>query len=485
MTETGVNKLLRELTTLPHEAEWVEFKCNYANPDEIGEYLSAIANAAALHRKERGYVVWGVDDITHKVVGTKFKPRQEKKGNEELENWLGRLLEPRLDFRIHEFEHDGKRVALLEVPAALHTPVRFIGVEYIRVGTYKKKLKDYPEKERTLWAVFRKESFETGVAFQGATADEILALIDYPAFFQLLGQSLPENRSGILDRLARERVIAGLEEGLFNITNLGAILFARPLGDFESLARKAARVVLYKGSSRIETIKEQPGARGYAVGFAGLLGYINDQLPRNEEIGKALRREVRMYPELAIRELVANALIHQDLSLTGTGPMVEIFPDRIEITNPGTPLIDTLRFIDEPPRSRNEALAALMRRMNICEERGSGIDKVIFQVELFQLPAPDFQVTSNHTKVILYAPKRLAEMSQGDRVRACYQHACLCWVSDKSMTNTSVRQRFGIEEKNYPMASRIIAETVKARLVKLADPESRSKRLAKYVPFWL
>lgn len=485
MTETGFNKLLREVTTLPHEAEWVEFKCNYANPEEIGEYLSAIANAAALHRKERGYVIWGVDDTTHKVVGTKFKPRQEKKGNEELENWLARLLEPRLDFRIHEFEHEGKVVVLLEVPSALHTPVRFMDIEYIRVGTYKKKLKDYPEKERTLWAIFRRETFETGLALRGLTADEVIALIDYPSFFQLLGQSLPESRSGILDRLVRERVVMGSGEGLYDITNLGAVLFARRLGDFEPLARKAIRVVLYKGPSRVETIKEQAGSRGYAVGFTGLLTYINDQLPRNEEIGRALRREVRIYPELAIRELVANALIHQDFSLTGTGPMVEVFPDRIEITNPGTPLIDTLRFIDEPPRSRNEILAALMRRMNICEERGSGIDKVIFQVELFQLPAPDFQVTSNHTKVILYAPKKLAEMSQGDRIRACYQHACLCWVSDKPMTNASMRQRFGIEEKNYPMASRIIAEALKAGLIKPADPESKSKRLARYVPFWL
>lgn len=117
-----------------------------------------------------------------------------------------------------------------------------------------------------------------------------------------------------------------------------------------------------------------------------------------------------MYPPLAIRELVANALIHQDFNLTGTGPMIEIFSDRIEITNPGVPLIDTLRFIDEPPISRNEILASLMRRLNICEERGSGIDKVIFQVEMFQLPAPDFQVTSNHTKAILYAPKDLAGM---------------------------------------------------------------------------
>ncbi len=89
-----------------------------------------------------------------------------------------------------------------------------------------------------------------------------------------------------------------------------------------------------------------------------------------------------MFPELAIRELVANALIHQDFSVTGAGPTVEIFDDRIDITNPGEPLVDTQRFLDTPPRSRNEALASLMRRARICEERGSGIDKVVLEVEL-------------------------------------------------------------------------------------------------------
>lgn len=245
------------------------------------------------------------------------------------------------------------------------------------------------------------------------------------------------------------------------------------------------RVIVYKGPNRIETVKEQTGIKGYAVGFEGLLGYLNDQLPRNEQIGQALRREVRMYPEIAIRELVANALIHQDFSLTGTGPTVEIFPDRIEITNPDPPPIDPLRFIDEPPRSRNEALASMMRRLNICEERGSGVDKVIFQVELFQLPAPDFQVTSTHTKAVLYAPKKLAAMDQQDRIRACYQHACLCWVSNKTMTNATLRERFGIAEANAAMASRIIRETVEAGLIKRSDPESKSRKHAKYVPFWV
>lgn len=484
MTPTELQAELDELMALPAETEWVEFKCNNTNPEEIGEYLSAIANAAALHSKEQGYIVWGVDDATHRVVGTTFKPRQVKKGDEELENWLGRLLHPRLDFRIHEVLHEGKPVVIFAVPAALHTPIRFRETEFIRVGTYKKKLKDYPEKERALWAIFQHQSFEQGIAAREVNSDEVLALIDYPTTLELLGQTLPANRTAILERLTKEKVIVPHSGDHYDITNLGAALFAKSLNRFDRLARKAMRVIQYKGQNRVETVKEQTGAKGYAVGFEGLIGYINDQLPRNEEIQRALRREVPMYPEIAIRELVANALIHQDFMLTGTGPMVEIFQDRIEITNPGTPLIDTLRFIDEPPQSRNEALAALMRRLNICEERGSGIDKVVLSVEMFQLPAPDFQVTSNHTKAILFAPKRFADMDRSDRIRACYQHACLCWVSNTLMTNASLRKRFGIEEQNYAMASRIIAETIKVGLVKPADPGSKSKKHAKYVPFW-
>jgi len=124
-----------------------------------------------------------------------------------------------------------------------------------------------------------------------------------------------------------------------------------------------------------------------------------------------------MYPELAVRELLANTLIHQDLSATGQGPMVEIFANRIEFTNPGKPLIDPLRFLDAPPRSRNELFAAFMRRLGMCEEVGSGIDKVVFQVELYQLPAPDFRVQSGHTRVTLFGHRKLSLMAAEDKVR--------------------------------------------------------------------
>jgi ATP-dependent DNA helicase RecG len=96
---------LTELLFLPGECEWVEFKLNQAEPQEIGEYLSALSNAAALHQQAHGYVVWGVEDGTHQVKGTTFQPRRTKgAGNEDLEPWLGRLLSPRIDFRIYEFQ---------------------------------------------------------------------------------------------------------------------------------------------------------------------------------------------------------------------------------------------------------------------------------------------------------------------------------------------------------------------------------------------
>ena len=185
-----------------------------------------------------------------------------------------------------------------------------------------------------------------------------------------------------------------------------------------------------------------------------------------------------MFPELAIRELVANALIHQDLGITGTGVMIEIYTDRMEITNPGKPMIDTNRFIDHSPESRNEALARFMRRINICEERGSGIDKVIHQAEAYQLPAPEFINGDNYTRVKLFATKTLRQMTKTDKVRATYQHCVLKYLSNEYMSNASLRLRFGIEDKNYPQASRIIKQAIEDGLI------TEHENTKTYIPYW-
>lgn len=254
--------LVRELAQLPSEAEWVEFKRGNDDPREIGEYISALSNSAALLGKPSAYLLWGIDDNTHGIVGTAFTPRAAKIGNEELENWLLRLLDPKIDFRFFELAVDGKTVVLLEIDGAFRHPVRFQGYEYIRVGSYKKSLKDFPEKERELWRALDRAPFETGTTVENLTSDEVLKLLDYPSYFDLMDRPLPPTADGILAALEADELIRANNTGRWDITNVGAMLFAKRLEDFPRLRRKAMRVIQYRGGSRLETIKEQEGTKG-------------------------------------------------------------------------------------------------------------------------------------------------------------------------------------------------------------------------------
>lgn len=476
-------ELIGELTALRMETEWVEFKVDNCDPEEIGRLISALANSACLHNKLHGYLVYGVEDDTRRLVGTAFQPSRAKANSEALENWLINRLSPRVDFRTFEVALKGVRLVVFEIDAARQAPISFCRVRWIRIGSSTRKLNDFPEKERKIWESTCVESFEEQIAVFAVEAHEVLDLLEYRSYFELIGIKLPRDKSAILSKLEEEKLVRE-RRGKYDIMNLGALLFARRLKDFDTIERKAPRVVVYPGTDRLNATREQPGNYGYAVGFEGLISYINDQLPGNEEIGQALRKEVKVYPEIAIRELVANALIHQDFSISGTGPLVEIFADRIEVLNPGEPLIDTLRFIDHPPQSRNEKLAHFMRRINVCEERGGGIDKVVDAAEAFQLPAPAFQAEQSFLRATLFKPRPFRTMDKSEKIRACYQHCCLKFVSNDYMTNSSLRGRFRIEKKNYSMVSRIIADAVAEGLVKLHDPDSTSKKHAKYVPYW-
>lgn len=219
--------------------------------------------------------------------------------------------------------------------------------------------------------------FEVGIAKTNLSANDALQLLDYPEYFRLLNRRHPTEGKSVLEQLEQERLVKTEPSGNISITNIEAVLFARRLQDFPRLGRKAVRVLEYSGRDRLRREREHLVERGYAVGFSSIVDYINNRLPQTEVI-TTRRQEQRMYPVEAIRELVANALIHQDFTVSGQGPMIEIFQNRIEFLNPGMPLVDPLRFLDTPPRSRNEAIASLMRRLGFCEEGGTGIDKVDF-----------------------------------------------------------------------------------------------------------
>lgn len=475
--------LIDDLRARSAESVWFEFKRNNSQPEMIGSRCSAISNSARLEGKDFGYMVWGVDDVTHEVVGTDFDPDCEKVGNIILSLWMAQQLQPSIPFHFRAIDHPDGRVVLLEIPATTTAPVAFKSIAYIRIGSATPKLSDYPERHQKLIESLRPYVWEQGIARRYISGDEVLDLLDYTQYFRLTKQPLPDNRVGIFERLLADRLIASDVGNKWNITNLGAILFAARLDEFDpSMARKGTRLVVYDGNNRAATVKHRlDGQKGYAAGFQGLVDYINGLIPKNEHIGSALRVATPLFPELAVRELIANALIHQDMTITGAGPQIELFSDRMEITNPGRPLVRPDRMIDLPPRSRNEELASLMRRMGLCEEQGSGLDKVIAQVEVFQLPPPLFREGDSSMQVVLYGPRRFAEMTPDERVRACYQHAVLRFLSGDRMKNATLCTRFGIESRNASQASVVIRKTQEAGLVKVADPDHPR---AGYVPIW-
>jgi ATP-dependent DNA helicase RecG len=482
MTEQKLHKIIDRLLKLPKECEWAEFKMNFKHEDEIGKYISALSNGACLQNEDFGYLVFGINDKTLLAEGTTFKPTLKKVGNEELEHWLLQRLSPKIEFGIFETVYHDKFISIFQIQAAHGQPTLFGGQDFIRVGSITRFLKDFAEKEKKIWTKASKHFFEKGISYQADSAEEVVALLDTQCYFDLLKIPYPSNRDAVIEKFEKEKFIKANTHG-FIITNLGALLFAKNIQNFDTVKRKALRVIQYEGKNKLKTLKDQEGKYGYAMGFERLMIYINSLLPSNEVIGKALRNEVSMFPEIAIRELVANALIHQDFDERGSSPMIEIFSDRIEISNPGLPLITPDRFIDEY-QSRNEDLANIMRRFRICELKGSGIDKVIINIEMFQLPALDIQIQEKHTKVILFSYQTFADMDKKDRIRACYQHACLKFVTNDKMTNQSLRERFKIAEENAAMVSRMIKDTFESGLIKEENPENKSRKFVKYIPIW-
>ena len=475
--------LVDDLRSQVLEHALLEFKKDNCDPKLIAKLCSALSNAARVAEQDSAYVLWGVDDSDHSIIGSTFEPDKQTVGNTVLLLWLAQRLSPMPAVTFRVVNHAEGRVVLLEIPAASIAPVCYDSIAYIRIGSATPKLSDHPEQFQRLVDHLRPFTWEKGIAKSFIEADKVLALLDYPSYFRMTDQSLPDNRQGIFERLEADQLITSDPGGRWNITHLGAILFANDLCDFDpSLARKAVRFVAYGGRNKASAVTHrQDGQKGYATGFEGLVGFINGLLPQNEHIGAAFRETQRLYPEIAIRELIANALIHQDMTISGSGPQIELFDDRLEITNPGQPLVNIDRMIDMPPRSRNEALASLMRRMGLCEEQGSGLDKVIASVEVYQLPAPKFLAESHSMQVTLYGPRTFAEMTPEERVRACYQHSVLKYISGDKMKNQSLCERLAIDKKNAAQASVVLKSALNTGLIKAA--EAGNVRSG-YLPWW-
>lgn len=478
----NLESLVNELRSYKSETNWFEFKHDNYDPEMIGQDISALANGAAYSEKSCAYMIWGIHNETHEIVGTNHDQYSLKVGKQEIESWLRMLTSSNAEFEFQKIKMNNKDIVVLIIYKATNQTVTFKKVDYIRVGSYTKKLSDVPSMRAQLWDKIRNCRFEEQYAKKDLTAEEAVKYLDYSVYFDLKGEPTPTNLAGIVHYLTEEEIMIKQENGLYAITNLGAILFAKKLSSFSRLERKAVRVVQFGGNNRLNMLKEDIGNKGYAVGFDGLLKYIEALLPSQEIIEGAIRKRILAYPTIALREAIANALIHQDFSIAGTGVVVEIFENRIEITNPGIPLVDITRIVDNPPKSRNEKLASLMRKLRMCEELGSGWDKMVISCEIQQLPAPQIDMYEENTKVSLFLHRDFFAMSPSEKLWACYMHACVKYVQNEFLTNSSLRERFGLEDSSAASISRLIKEACEKRYIKKL--EETAPRHTKYIPYW-
>lgn len=449
--------------------------------DDISEdvlcmYICALSNTAALKHTPYFYAFWGVNENTKTLFDSKFKKPNIQE--------LTKHLSANIQFSIEQICINDCNIIVLEVQRAYGNTIQCEGIEYILVEKELKKLEDKLDISADLLSIIysNKGDFCSEIAYKNLTADKVAQYLDWQKLFELLQKPKPNSLLGIMATLCDLRFVKEQNTGKYDITNLGALLLARKLSMFDTVKYKATRVLIYSGNNNTEPAHEQIAGKGYIVGFDGLIKYIDEHLPRIEYIDGALRKSRSAFPILSIRELVANAIIHQDLNVPGS-PIISIFDDHIEISNPGEPMIDKDRFLDSPPISRNESLAAAMHRVGICEERGSGYDKVVSYIEENNLPAPEIKTNAKSLTVILRKEKPFDLLSREELIQICYNHTCLNYIQGRITNNTSLRARFNLDENERYKVSRIFKLAIESKVIKEivgTGPKNRE-----YLPIWV
>lgn len=475
-TERAIQLLKDSLEPVPCELNEIDWKSGLSDKSErLAQHISAFAN-----HLYGGVLVYGVNDD-----GSLFSLPKEQ--IDEIVKKLGNIAHNNLSSHI-QIEHsvqcyEGHNLLFIYIPEEIEKPVHLRGKDiyasYYRSGG--QTLKMSTKQVQALIAKTRGISFEENAALDNLTQEQVFELLDYQTLFRLLDKNVPKSTDTILSML-KEMGYCTETNDIWTITNLGAILFARLLQKFPSLSGREIVVRKYEGQNNRQLQFEQHGGLGYAVGFEGLIDFIMRNT--GKEVIDVARNIEPIYPRVAVREFVANALIHQDFSIDGSPISIEIFSNRLVVTNPGAPLNNIARLIDLPPRSRNEKLAQSMLLLGLCERRGSGVDRAIEAVEKMFLPPVKFQSLDDYTRISLFPQKPFAEMTKREKIMACYQHACLMYEDNIAINNQSIRERFGLNKNQASIASRILADAIDEKLIKPVDEESVSKKFSTYVPFY-
>ena len=475
--DKAIEILKASMTPIPHELSELDWKSDLStNTERLAQHICAFCN-----HQGGGMFAYGVNDD---ATFTTLSKEQIENIVKKLGNIAHNNLSNAIDIDHALLNYEGHSVLFVYVPEQREKPIYLRGKDYRSAYCRSKgqTLRMSDLQIRNLIATSQGLTYEERIAKRDLSKNELLTLLNYRKLFELLDRDIPRSTDSIIARMIEYGLCSGSDEQ-FNITNLGAVLFANNLNDFKELIGRKVIVRKYVGTNNRNLLIEQIGQYGYAVGFEGLVDFIMKNV--SSEHIDIKRHENSEYPRIAIREFVANALVHQDFGIHGINITIEIFSNRITITNPGAPLNDVNRLIDLPPNSRNEKLAESMFLLGFCERRGSGIDRAIAAIEEMHLPAPRISKDESCTRVTLFPHKDLNDMTREEKVEACYQHACLMNEDGKAINNQSIRERFGLKKTQSSVASRIIADTLEANLIKVANTDIVSKKLMTYIPYYV
>ncbi|MDP2821679.1 MAG: putative DNA binding domain-containing protein [Sulfuritalea sp.] len=402
-------RIVDGLRDQPREAATVEFKMNWELPRDIGEYISALGNAAALERHDRAWLVWGVDNVTHAVKGTSFDPFSAKgEGNQPLIMWLTQKIAPRPDFKFHELAHPEGRLVLLEIHPPRTAPLAFDGVRYIRIDSHKTSLAQHADKEARLWDALGGQEDWTGQIVSEASLDDL----DPRAIEFARAKFIEHLIKSEADTSRHEKIRSDAQQWdiptLLNkahIAKQGRITRAALL----LLGRDEAAHFLSPADAKISWILRDKGNKAAGGQHFGLpLILASDALfnrIRNVPVeympdGTLFPTPVLQYDPWVIREALHNCIAHQDYRLGGKINVVE-HPDKLVFSNLGTfipPSIEWMLDHHSPPEHyRNQWLIDGMVRLRMIDQIGSGIRRMFETQRDRFFPLPDYIIDADST----------------------------------------------------------------------------------------
>lgn len=398
MNSGDLTLLLDRLLAQTGEHEWVEFKRN-DDPHTIGEYISALSNAAALDGEPFGYMVWGIEDETRRVLGTRFKPASTKERGQILDLWLHQFLRPKLDFRFEAFDYQGQSVVVLRVPAATAQPVSFHEVEYIRIHSAKVKLSGHADKEARLWARLNTRTDWSAELVSSAT----VADLDSSAL-AVGRQRFAEKHPHLADEIAVWDVATLLSKLKLSrggqLTRAALLLFGKDeSAQFLPLPSQVSWVLKDADGTVLDY---QHYGLPLLLAPDALFARVRNLTVRYLPPGTLFPTEVPQYDAWVIREALHNAIAHQDYAVGGRVNVIEK-PDELIFSNIGRFLpgkVERLLTQDQSPEQyRNPCLTQAMVALKLIDTVGSGIRRMFIEQRKRFFPLPDYLIEPDQQRV--------------------------------------------------------------------------------------